>query len=459
MKTEIYKSSTLRCVISSKQYKYSRKDPLIDEIEFLNGEKVNVLDFQIEGKAYIVWPNREGEGFNLNAVSSLLNTYGCSECGLSISYPATASMTAFLVKQEKGEGFLFYMNNDRAGKIRDIRIFSSQIDQITIRVTAIHKKWKVIKYNRKNSLKDSLPNLMKSNNFLKKQIQLGLIGPDGHHHIPGDLGFDIIYEVAEKYKSDFGSDNTIIHLFGYNRGHDRMYPDYSPSPDLGSLDDFKRVLKKTKSLGFQISMYLNGRIIDRQALPLFPHLKDSILLDNQGEYIKEIYQNRTFYVMDPSSQSWQDCLIQWAMTFSEFGADAVQLDQLGGRAAVKKTGEIWGSGYNRIIEEIHKSGMKVWIQGISDFYKADWFEMTYRNVKIMNGGILRGGTPLGHTDLSLVDLFLNNKTFLITPSKLLKIENRDSYDFIEDFPDFRGELPIYSENYLNMLINAEAALR
>lgn len=448
--------SDFKLSVISEHHNIIKSEKNIREIKF--GNKLETISWNIDGDAYIVWPNREGEGFNSSEVFNTLEDLGYINEGLSISYPATASMTAFLITTNKDNKILIFMESDNEGKVRDIRIKCNQNHKITLEITAIQSKWTIIQYSNEEEL-SKYQKEISMQKIINNQFQLGLFDYQGKTEIPESMGFNVIPYVARKLLEKYPLVNNSIHIFGYGKGHDNFYPDYTPSEKFGSWKKLRKALKETKSLGFETSFYLNGRIIDSEALSMFPQLKDSVLCNLEGNPIKEIYQNRTFYVLDPSSSDWENCLIQWAQLLAECGADTVQLDQLGGRAAVKKTGEIWGEGYNRIIDRIHDLGMKVWIQGVSDYYRADWFEMTFRELDILENGIIRGGNPFGETDLSLMRIFLKNKTFLISESKKKKIKNRDEFNFITDYPDLKGELPLYNEGYLNRLINAEAALR
>jgi len=459
MKNRIYDSSAFRCVLDSDSYKIKEINSYTSEVFFPETDKPQLITFHLEGDAYFVWGNRAGEGFFLNCVFKRLVELNYQDSGLSISYPATASMTAFLIRVSNEKGFLCFMDNDNEGRIGEIRIKSDDPQRVALEVNSIQKKWTILQFDAVHPLSNYLGNKLVQSAEYRKNFQLGLIDPSGQTNVPLSRGFDIIYDVAQVLLKKYGKVNNIIHIFAYGRGHDNYYPDYSPSELLGGKDMLKRTLKKVKDLGFVISCYLNARIIDREALSIFPQLKKSILKDSEGHYLEEVYQERTFYVMDPSSSDWQKCLIGWARTLYDCGADAVQLDQIGGRAAAKNIGEVWGDGYNHMISEIHDIGLKVWIQGISDLYDADWFEMTYRDLNILEGGIIRGGNPFGDLDLSLISLFLSDKTFLIPVSELKKIKNHDHLEFIEDYPDYRGELPLYSNEYMKRLINAEAALR
>lgn len=55
-----------------------------------------------------------------------------------------------------------------------------------------------------------------------------------------------------------------------------------------------------------------------------------------------------------------------------------------------------GKGYIELIKSAQETGLKVWIQGLSDIYPADWFELTERKCSILDDGTIRGEPLLGN---------------------------------------------------------------
>jgi hypothetical protein len=136
-----------------------------------------------------------------------------------------------------------------------------------------------------------------------------------------------------------------------------------------------------------------------------------------------------------------------AMQLKELGADGIQMDQLGGIAALVPPGEIWGYGYSKLIRKLHKAGLTVWIQGLSDIYPADWFELTYRDTNILEDGTIRGGTPLGRPDKRVFRISVPNQVFLIPFSKLENNEDLRNRNIIIDLDENQGELFLYNPLY------------
>ncbi len=253
-------------------------------------------------------------------------------------------------------------------------------------------------------------------------------------------------------------ENNILHVFGYSFAHDMGYPDYAPSLHLGGRDGLKRAIKIIHQNSQKAVFYMNGRIAQKENVEK-DGLHNSVLTDDNGLPFTEVYNTRNFYVMNPSSEEWQTRLFYEAMKLKELGADGIQLDQLGGRAAPVPAGEIWGEGYIKLIDNLHKEGLTVWIQGLSDIYPADWFELTYRDTNILEDGAIRGGTPLGKPDKRVFQISVPDQVLLIPLSKIkTKLENEKAHNnksknnnIIIDLDLGREELFLYNPSYMTQL--------
>jgi len=406
-----------------------------------------IVELLVRGKGYCVWPNREGEGFRIESVRSVLKEQGCIDSGLSLSWPATASSQSIALFPDKGEGFLLESLSSRPGYHREIRIFSDSDDSLRIRFTGPHGKWSLSP--RKNRW---YPSTGHDLSMLPRQFQVGLIGPEGECYIKDRGGFKTLATLGETIQSLFprGEEPPILHIFGFGEGHDRGYPDYSPSAELGGPQALREAVEALHNMDFRVSFYMNARLMETAKSPAFPELERGICRDSEGKPIEEQYFGRSFYVMNPNFSPWIEELLNQAKMLKSLGADLIQLDQIAGRAAVVPPGKPWGQGYNELIRHIHDLGMKVWIQGVSDYYEADSFEMTWRDLNILPGGIVRGGNPFGKTDLTL----LKARGFdgeLLSPFSKMEENGTCGFKFRIDMMGERGNPPIYGPDYLKVL--------
>jgi len=412
-------------------------------------EKQNYLELNVKGEGYCIWPNREGEGFSLNAVYPVLDREHCLETGLTLSWPATAGALALALFPPEGEGILFQIDSPEEGCHIELSIKSESESRLIFRFTGLRDKpvqWKI------RSLSKRKPeSSLKSLKFLPKQFQAGLIGPGNECYMKKE-GFAGLVSLGEKIQEAFPEETAapVLHLFGYAAGHDRAYPDYSPSAGLGGPSSLRAAVLKLKSMGFRLSFYMNARLMETDQLNRFPGLAEGICQDARGERLVEEYFGRSFFVMNPLFTPWTEELFQQAQNLQALGADLIQLDQVAGRAAAVPPGEIWGQGYNNLIQRLHGTGLEVWIQGVSDYYRADCFEMTWRDIKILPGGILRGGNPFGRTDLGLLKA-LALKGQLLAPLSRLESIGTSGFDFRIDMMGDQGRIPLVGPGYITEL--------
>ena len=424
------------------------------------------FSLRLTGKEWTVfWPNREGERFTASAVGPALEKYNCPN-GLTISYPSTASCRTLIFTDTNGEGVIVCAPPDNQGRVTDFLITEHGKDQIEFEVSTAVGDWFSLYFKTWKKMMEAFTALQKTedwqllpkkSNEIRWQVQVGLIGPDGKTEVHKNNGFDVLSEISELMLNKLG-ENNILHVFGYSSGHDMDYPDYTPSSQLGGSSHLEKVVKKIHQNSQKAVFYMNGRIAQKENVEK-DGLHDSILTDDNGLPFTEIYHTRNFYVMNPSSEEWQARLFSEAIKLKELGADGIQLDQLGGRAAPVPAGEIWGEGYIKLINNLHKEELSVWIQGLSDIYPADWFELTNRNTNILEDGTIRGGTPLGQSDKRVFQISVPGQILLIPLSKIeTKMENKKAHNnksknnnIIIDLDLGGEELFLYNPSYMTQL--------
>jgi len=367
----------------------------------------------IRGSGEVTWPNREGEIFFLSDVYEKLRKLGRGDSGISLCWPATASVSAVgILEQNLIHTFLAEPDPDGNTRFLELTSHEPGIVCFTFKGGSVSWRMKSLPLFRlSQSPKEPIPG--------QSIYQIGLIGPDGETEVPEDRGFGILADAAGLLREKFGNpvSGDILHIFGYAEGHDRGYPDYTPSKILGGTASLKTAIIQLSELGYDTSLYLNARLVELNRLDDYPDLKNAVLSDDSGRPVIEVYRGRDFAVMNPSSSQWIDHLLAEAWRLKELGTTWVQLDQVAGRASPLSPGKSWGMGYKRLIEGIREMGLKVWIQGVSDFYPADAFEATWRAVSILEDGTLRGGWPLGFPDTNLIESVGFSGSLIVPESK------------------------------------------
>ncbi len=424
---------------------------------------------------YVVWPNREGEIFDITQAVDFLERHGFSNRGVYINYPATASCRGVILVG-KGGGVIIAASPDGSGRVSEFRLklASSPVatDQKCLEIlvrgpTASpgtlggalgHSsgiRWVVAPYRGgwgacERKIREVLfaksPVITKGAGY-RYMLQVGLVDQQEKTEVDPEEGFMVLERIARVMKEKLGMGN-ILHVFGYGRGHDVGYPDYSPSKKLGGKTRLAEAIEGIHRHGQVVSLYMNGRIADAELVDADTRLAGSVLLGSSGKPVFEFYTDRKFYVMDPSSTLWIDRLVEEASRLRDLGADIVQLDQLGGRKAPLPPGSEWGKGYVSLIERIHDLGLEVWIQGLSDLYNADWFEATYRETSILEDGSLRGGMPFGKPFLKFFRMMVPGKRVLVPLSKLKEVGFKELDSYIVDLEDEPGKTFFYKPDYL-----------
>ncbi len=441
---------------------------------------------------YVVWPNREGEIFEVSGAIESLKRYGFVKRGVYINYPATAFSKNLILMDDKG-GVIVGSLPDKMGRVTEFRLrltsypMNKGTDRLEVVISAPlasrnsvdserGSSWLILPYRGgwescREKIEEMYGNLYRTYSgrvsstetddvVYRYMLQVGLIDQRGKTNVDPGEGFEILKKIARVMKENLGEHN-ILHVFGYGKGHDVAYPDYSPASILGGREALVRAIEGIHEYGQVVSLYMNGRIADGGLVEVDKKLYSSVLRDSNGNPVTEIYSGRKFYVMNPSSGYWIDRLVKEASALKDMGADIVQLDQLGGRKSPLPPGSEWGKGYLSLIDRIHELGLKVWIQGLSDIYGADWFEATYREVSILDDGTLRGGMPFGRAFLKFFRMVVPDGRVLIPLSKLDLVESEERKYYTIDLQDKPGDTffygPDYFERFFSMVNRLERA--
>jgi hypothetical protein len=375
-----------------------------------------------------------------------------------INYPSLASCRTLILESNAGDGLLIVAPPDLRGRITRFALKCQDSAGSMLEISAPPSTWAVCPYdwgvtNYRYALERiqtvvPWPEIRRHTVSARYQVQVGLIDPQGKTTVPVDRGFMVLADVARAMERRIGPGN-VLHVFGYAQGHDRGYPDYSPSSLLGGSKGLRHALEAVHQSGQQAVFYLNPRIAERGNLP--QRLQSSILLDALGNTFPEQYNGREFIVMNPGSQSWIEHIVTQAKLLAALGADGIQLDQVSGRNALAAPGAEWGQGYLQMIERIQALELRVWIEGLSDLYPADWFEIPDRESRISADGSVFSGHPLGQPAAELFQTSVPQAYCLVPFVNLQNTPRGFKMKMIIDINRPKGELFLYDADYLNTL--------
>lgn len=353
--------TSIRSMISPKQLKSGWKITCKDK----NGWRNWWLNFSPHA---IIFPTREGEFISNPKKLKKFHSY-------SLSYPGTASTKCVIVFTENNKGFLIgaeaSLNWAKLSLIRmDQEQFTLKIlmQEPDIYIYPFEGLWeKALDRFRVLALPHS--NLQLPHKILKKPrffLQMGIRDYFARVNIKR---FSDLLPFAKSYRNQLGEGN-IVHLFGTNAaGFDRMFPDFTIDPSLGGRDELKRLIDNIHSLNLLTSHHFNPRIADIHWLDNHPQYKDAIAANPSGNPWIEFYKNNIYLVMNPNNPKWQEYCLKIIKYFKNIGFDYVEIDQIAYQRNLYTEEGGFAKGYQKMIDETAKMGMKFWIEGVSDVFR------------------------------------------------------------------------------------------
>lgn len=202
-------------------------------------------------------------------------------------------------------------------------------------------------------------------------FKLGVIDPSGACAATSYL--DLV-PAAENIARCFGKGH-FLHLYGWHAcGHDNFYPDYFPSDAMGGECALKAAINAIRETGCLVSLYLNARLADLRYLSRHLRMNEAVVRQPNGDPVIERYHGIDSAVMHPSSSLWQQILSEAAERCTQYGADFIQLDQIGYQRAF---GHTWINGNQSLIENIRRRLPEtgIWIERVSSVYQGvDFFQ-------------------------------------------------------------------------------------
>lgn len=128
----------------------------------------------------------------------------------------------------------------------------------------------------------------------------------------------------------------ILGLFGWaHGGHDHLYPDYHPDPQMGGKEALRHALQEARRRGKRSILYANGQLQERDTEFWKTQGKDLAVIQRNGVSVQQTwhkYKNALAYEFDLgclAAQGWYDRMLSLALQANELGADGILFDQLG----------------------------------------------------------------------------------------------------------------------------------
>ena len=458
----IYHSDDLICRLHIDGAMETTKSGPLYIFRILSGSQTSILklDAEISNKdtAWFWWPNHEGERGALATVHERLETLEGMTRGISVIYPVSASCRTIIIGDGTG-GIILSAMPDEKGRISQITVKSKNSERVEFVVKTGRSCWILTQYQGgpDDALKwmDRIIEKVKwpvleeaepSGHYL---LQVGLIGPDYDCLVPVERGFMVLEDIAKIMKKQLGKGHW-LHVFGYAHGHDILYPDYNPSSFLGGPETLKQAIRAVHRKGQKVSLYLNLRIADESLVENDFELQKAVFLDSLGKRVKEKAHDRTFLVMDPESEIWQNRLVKEARKLIDLGVDGLELNYAGQQVLLVPMGEQWGDGIRKTISRIRDLGVKVWYRGGTDIYQADWLEMSREEQLMDDEGHIFSGNVIGEFDPRLFMTLVPGRSYLM-PLSRDDVPVTKGTVVMKDLENIMGGLFIYDEEYLERI--------
>lgn len=176
----------------------------------------------------------------------------------------------------------------------------------------------------------------------------------------------------------------ILGLFGWaHGGHDHLYPDYQPCPDMGGKEALKEALKQLRQRGKRSIIYANGQLQERGATTFWNETgKDIAILRRDGTTVEQTYHkfdNIPIYRFDLGclhAPAWYDRMLALALQANELGADGILFDQLAMMAPMPCYGEGHGHPVPSLVHEVERPGFLLRIADHMRKLNPDFIVMT-----------------------------------------------------------------------------------
>lgn len=165
----------------------------------------------------------------------------------------------------------------------------------------------------------------------------------------------------------------ILGLFGWAQGgHDHLYPDYIPDPQMGGPEALRRVLKEAHRRGKRAIIYANGQLIDMGTDYYRLHGAEVPVLQANGTPFRQDWQKyRSFPAVKcvlacQSAKGWHDRMLSLARQAQSLGADGILFDQLGNTEPM----ECWAPNHGHPAPSMVYAADRVkWMRGVADEMK------------------------------------------------------------------------------------------
>lgn len=137
-------------------------------------------------------------------------------------------------------------------------------------------------------------------------------------------------ELPDVYRRIAEIGMNTLHIYSWcPKGLDHLYPEYWPSPNLGTEEELRAAMDEIKAMGGHVDFYTNGRLLDPDTDWFRQHGVASFAVSSEGEPYIERYAGVQFRVACPMAKAYQDTMVEtFERMIGRYHIGGAQIDQI-----------------------------------------------------------------------------------------------------------------------------------
>lgn len=182
------------------------------------------------------------------------------------------------------------------------------------------------------------------------------------------------FESLGKCARSYGFEHVEFHAWGKG-GHDQLYPEYDPDPEMGGREGLIAGVKKLHELGLHATLYSNGQLQEREVTKYWHEKgKGGAIQNRDGSEVTEFWHKfksqpgHTFDVVCYWQQNWKDQMLKICRDARDYGFDGFFYDQIG----VSRPRQCFNQSHgHRVGEWVYTNDRHQLFKGIADVIHAE----------------------------------------------------------------------------------------
>lgn len=137
-------------------------------------------------------------------------------------------------------------------------------------------------------------------------------------------------ELPDVYRRIAEIGMNTLHVYSWcPKGLDHLYPEYWPSPNLGTEEELRAAMDEITAMGGHVDFYVNGRLLDPDTDWFRKYGAASFAVSANGEPYIERYAGVDFRVACPMAKAYQDTMVEtFERMVGRYHIGGAQIDQI-----------------------------------------------------------------------------------------------------------------------------------